>query len=249
MRSVINISITLPSVHPEALKRTLANLRAVTEGSYEVIVVSPFEPPGLDEVVWLPEDKACGPNIAHGFAFTLAQGEYILGWVDDHLLVEGWDTAAILNLRIAEAVDRPAMIGLRHRIENHVGTVFGHYYPYFPFARCSAMRNIGWLGVGQYRRGFADCDLGLRVWDKGGFCTWGRRCVLRCDDDVKVLPDGEAGYEPEDLEKFLKRWGHKFPNWPTNMVRGFNIDIIPEQLSAVKIGGTVRFASPLEMSG
>lgn len=242
------ISITLPSVHPEALERTLQNLRTVTEGEYEVIVVSPFEPPTGYDVIWFPEDEPRGPNIAHGLAIGLARGEYVLGWVDDHLLLGGWDTAAIELLQAAEAIGKPALLGLRHYHDDHVGTIFGHYYPYFPFARREDLKAVGWLGVGGYQRGFADCDLGLRVWGVGGYCAWGARSVVRCADDVKRLPDHEAGYEPEDLEKFLRRWRFRYGKWPTAVVRDFNIDVVPEQLPALK-DGTIRFDTPREMWG
>ncbi len=243
------ISITLPSIHPEALGRTLANLRQTTLGQYEVIVVSPFAPPEGYGAVWIPESNPQGPNVAHGLAFDYASGEYVLGWVDDHLLTFGWDKHAVHLLKTAEGIMSLAMLGLRHSAEGHVGTVFGHYYPYFPFARRSALRDIGWLGVGKYQRGFADCDLGLRIWDAGGFCTWGHRCVQRCADDVKVLVDGEAGYEPNDLRTFLQRWLSTYgKGWSTNLIRDFNVDVVPEQLPALK-HGTIQFSTPREMWG
>jgi hypothetical protein len=244
------ISITLPSVHPEALVRTLANLRACTNGSYEVIVVSPFEPPGGDNIIWIPEDKPKGPNVAHGYAAVLARGDYVLGWVDDHLLTPDWDKWTIRVFEGVETVGTPALLGLRHVLEDHVGTVFGHYYAYFPFVRRETVDRVGWLGVGEYQRGFADCDLGMRVWSAQGYCTWGSRCVLRCADDAKVLHDDEAGYEPEDLQKFLRRWRFRFgKGWPANVVRDFNIDVVPEQMMYRLKLGTLKFDTPAEMWG
>lgn len=239
------ISITLPSLYPDKLERALANLRETTRGVYEVIVVSPFEPEYSDEIVWIEDLPRLGPNAAHERALRMTSGDFILSWVDDHLLAPAWDDAAVAELHALAIINPDAVLGLRHADTKHVGTVFGRYYPFFPFMRNYTARR-SWFD-GAYRRGFADCDLGLRVWARYGFCAWSGPLVTRCGDDVKRLTDSEAGYEPQDLELFLRRWGQSLgQGWPTNVVRDFNIDVIPEELRCVR-DGTINVKGPLEL--
>lgn len=239
------ISITLPSLYPHKLERALENLRETTRGVYEVIVVSPFEPKRRprDEIVWLRETANKGANNAHARAALIAHGDFLLAWVDDHLLAPGWDDAAVAELHALQIVNRRSVLGLRHADVKHVGTVFGHYYPYFPFTTRDLVGAFGWFD-GAFRRGFADCDLGLRFWNCGGYCSWSGPLVTRCEDDHKNLPDDEAGYEREDLELFLARWRSRFGDaWYTHTIRDFNVDVVPEDIPRAVKDGTLRCAN------
>lgn len=228
------ISITLPSIYPDALRRALDNIEDATRNPYRVIVSSPFEPDRSamrgGELVWLKEEKQTGCNAAHMAAVGHAGGEFVTAWVDDHLYMDGWDTSALANFEERE-VDGPFILGLRHLNPTHVGTEFGIYYAYFPVMRVEHLDRIGWL-TDEYRIGFADSDLCLRVWDAGGRCEWSAEhlVVVHPDDQRKgTRPDGVM-YHQHDMDLFLSRWAEKWgAGWDTSTLRNFNIDLTPER--------------------
>jgi hypothetical protein len=225
------ISISLPSIYEGPCIRTLKNLRDAIRSTYEVILVSPFPPPAefAKTTTWIEEKRGTGDgcNAGHAQAFEHMRGEYVMAWVDDHLVTAGFDCLAIQDLNDM-ATDKPFLLGLRHIEPRHVGTEFGIYYPYFPFARRADMEEIGWYDP-QYKKGFADGDLAFRVWSMGGSCAWSNQglvCVTP-DDDRK------AGviYDESDYTLFVKRWGPKYgKGWDTKTLRGFNMDVVPENM-------------------
>ena len=246
------VSITLPSLYPAALERSLNNIEDATRCEYQVIVVSPFQVKRAmrgGELVWVEETKSTGCNAAHMAALAYATGEFITGWVDDHFYSDGWDVLARRDFLEREALfhaNHPGAIfelGLRHRNPTHVGTEFGIYYPYFPFMRTSDARQIGWL-TDEYRTGFADSDLAMRVWDCGGRCEWSRdgliivhaddqrknmsHADLPIDDNVDVID--QAHCRPDDMALFIRRWAPKYgQGWDLSHLRGFNTDVTPEK--------------------
>lgn len=230
------VSITLPSLYPEALQRALTNIETATRCEYQVIVVSPFEVQRSlrgGELIWVQEKDSTGCNAAHMAAFEHATGEFVTGWVDDHFYADGWDVMAVKNFKEREHVFHktnpggPFELGLRHVWPTHVGTEFGIYYPYFPFMRRTDAERVGWL-TDEYRTGFADSDLAMRVWSIGGRCEWTREplIVVHADDGRKK----GVIFKPEDMELFLDRWAPRYGlGWDTSHLRGFNNDLTPER--------------------
>ena len=231
------ISITLPSVYPDALRRALNNIEDATRHSYQVIVVSPFEPDRKTmrggEITWIHEEKQTGCNAAHMAAVRIAKGDFVTAWVDDHYYMDGWDTSAIANLLDREDLmgGKPFILGLRHLNPSHVGTEFGIYYPYFPFMRNITFQQIGWL-TDEYRIGFADSDLGLRAWSAGGRCEWSAEPLVfvHPDDQRKGSRQDGVMYHQRDMDLFVERWAPKYGSgWDTSNLRAFNVDVTPER--------------------
>lgn len=220
--------------------RALKNIGDACRCDYEIILVSPFEPPKeyADKIVWIEEKPGTGNgcNAGHAQAFAHMTGEFVCAWVDDHLFCDGAFNLAIPEYEERERAfhakrpDAPFVLGLRHVWPRHVGTQFGIYYPYFPLARRSALERVGWYDP-QYKKGFADGDLAFRVWAAGGRCEWsshGLICVTE-DDSRK---EGVI-FEPEDMELFIKRWAPEHGRgWNTDDLRGFNMDVVPENFPA-----------------
>lgn len=224
----MKLSITLPSIHPKALERTLRNIHAATRCEHEIIVVSPFVPEVYDGcVAWVKDFIMEGCNAGHALGLTEATGEFIFPWVDDHLLTDDWDVVAITEFEARESVvhSRPFMLGLR-QMQSSVGTCFGIYYPYFPLMRTVDARKLGWYKP-EYRKGFADVDLAFRVWVNMGRVEWSNyELILRHIDDMQK---GETiGYTPEDMIRFLECWMPVYGrHWKAgcNHIRDFNRDI------------------------
>jgi hypothetical protein len=245
------ISLTLPSLFPAACHRALNNLRDATRSRYEVILVSPFEPPlGHPEVWWIKEepDQATGCNAGHARAWACLTGDFVLPWVDDHLLTDGWDVAVLRQYDRREALfhrvapGAPFALGLRHCWPRHVGTEFGIYYPYFPFTRRSNLERVGWFDP-AYRKGFADSDLALRIWSAGGRCEWTEtsQLVVHHDDDRKA----GVVFTDADMALFLSRWASRYgKGWDTSQIRGFNMDVVPEDFPALVDSNTFHRNDP-----
>jgi glycosyltransferase involved in cell wall biosynthesis len=246
------ISITLPSLHPPALERALDNIRATVHDNVEIIVVSPYEPAlKFDRrvrVVWIKEGDSEGANAAHEAALRKTTGDFVLAWVDDHEFVPGWDEIALDNFLAREFAfaDRggppsPFCLGLRQAFTLRIGTVFGNYYPYFPLMRRRDAARGLWL-TGDYRVGFADCDLGMRVWSAGGRCEWSREPLVRVlADDARKMPVlsggadwiGEAHTTAADMALFLSRWANRYgAGYDVTSLRGFNVDVPLDMLPA-----------------
>lgn len=244
------ISITLPSLYPDSCARTLRNICDATRSPYEVILVSPFPPPDdlKENVTWIEEPAGTGTgcNAGHAAGFATARGEYLMPWVDDHFFLDGWDTIAIPTWQArSKAYDgKPFLLGLRHIFPHHVGTEFGIYYPYFPFAARAVFEMVGWFDP-AYRAGFADSDLALRVWDAGGRCEWSDRALVHVhleDDNRK----GGVVFAGEDMTIFLSRWAEKYgQGWRTDHIRDFNIDIEPGAFPDLCVGNTVHYNTPM----
>ena len=219
------ISITLPSIRPIALTHALRNLLSATRGDLQIVVVSPFRPPVLDDrVEWIREHEPRGPNAAHAAAMERVRGDVVAAWVDDHLLMDGWDAGIEREIGELEQRGRPALLGLRHADRDQIGTVFGLYYPYFPVMRADDAREIGWFD-GAYRRGFADADLAMRVIAAGGATGWTARGVAtRCAEDEEKGETVSCDAADENL--FLRRWSAgPGAGWRTDSLREYNRDM------------------------
>ena len=248
----MKISITVPSIYPDACERALNNLRDATRGDYEVILISPFEPPGgaRKNVVWLREDPATasGCNAGHALALKYFTGDFVVPWVDDHLIADGWDTTLVRYYEERENrfhkkhAGKPFSVGLRHAWPHHVGTEFGIYYPYFPFQRRSYLDAVGWFDP-AYKKGFADSDLALRIWSAGGRCEWSDKAyiVVHHDDNRK---DGVV-FDPRDMELFVERWAPVYgQGWQTGHIRDFNMDVVPEDFTGLVSDNTFHQNCP-----
>ncbi len=229
------ISITLPSIYPDALKRALENLRDTTIGPYQVVIVSSFDPPHIvaphGHMTWIREEKSLGCNPAHHVAFPHVVGEYVTAWVDDHLYVPGWDAIILKDFRERANV-KPFLMGLRQG--PFVGLTFGMYYAYFPFMRTIDAHVVGDWFSADYERDFADVDLAMRVWKDGGVCEWSKDHLINAhvDDNRK----GSREVNKSDMAKFIARWKPVYgQSFDTNTLRAFNNDIpMPAEIRSIR---------------
>jgi hypothetical protein len=256
------ISITLPSIHEDACHRTLDNIRSTTRGAFQIVVVSPFEVIVDDHhVTWVRELEPRGCAYAHHVAARHAIGDFLVAFADDHEFVDGWDEVAVEEFKRravafrsrvirAEHGDLSAMsvgpfaLGLRGAHSGHVGTNFGIYYPYFPMMCRADVHDVGWIDP-DYRAGFGDSDLAMRVWSSGGRCEWSEAGLLRPmpSDKRKEASDDRrpaAAYTDADLALFIRRWASRYaPGWPIVGIDSFNIDVRSEENMHLVDGNTI----------
>lgn len=247
----MTISVTLPSIYPEALAAALDNISSRSRGQIEVIVVGPFDP-SVAGVKWIHEARVSGCAAAHWLGATAATGDFLVPFADDHEFVDGWDEIAVENFQRREKQDgRRFCLGLRGAHSGHVGTEFGIYYPYFPMMRRHDVEAVGgWITPG-YRAGFGDSDLAMRVWSCGGRCEWSDiGLIYPSRADRRKLTDATdrrpaANYTDADMALFLSRWAPIYgAGWDTSRIDGFNIDVRPEENTDLASGNTFFFNSP-----
>lgn len=225
------ISITLPSLHRELLVSVCENIVWTTRERPEIIVVSPFQPyevPG-SRIAWVREDEPKGISAAHAAAFAQASGEFVFPWADDHYFNDGWDEVLLAEFKQREEVSAgPLSLGPRFVVpHNNVETIFGRYYPCFPLMRRRGVESVGgWLSP-EFKVGFSDPDLGMRVWAAGGRCEWSTSRFLRPSQSNARYPgDGFEERFKTDAALLVQKWFHlASENWDLSDTSRYNVGV------------------------
>lgn len=221
----MKLSLTLPSLFPDALKAAVTNIYATTRSvDYEIVVVSPFEARG-PHITWVREEQPRGNCHAHNVAFQHSTGDIIVALSDDALVLPGWDEQALAFLHEREG-DAPYALGL-HQSNHFTGTAFGIYYPFFPMMRRRTIEAIGGYYPSEFRAHFADPDIGMRVWSAGGRCEFSPQpLIARVQRDEGPLERHKSASLDGDMRLFLSRWQPVYgAGWAGDELRDFNIDL------------------------
>ncbi|HEX9465237.1 MAG TPA: hypothetical protein VGB82_21750 [Alphaproteobacteria bacterium] len=239
----MRLSITLPSLFPDDLARTLDLLDAHTRAvDFEVVVVSPFEVK-RPRVVWVREETPRGNAPAHAAAFAHATGDLVVAMSDDTAPVPGWDAQAMAAFAERERGHDLFCLGLGLS-SRYIGTVFGLYYPFFPLARRGGLAAIGYYSD-AYQAHFADSDLALRIWSAGGRCEFSERPLIALDTGNLRPATRKGKAMAADMATFVQRWAGRYgAGWDVSHLDGFLLDLNPLlQLSCVR-ERTVRLNTP-----
>jgi hypothetical protein len=230
----MKLSIVLPTIFAELLPGAVdAAHAAAGDVPREIVVVSPFDP-GRADVRWVPETAPRGSIAAANTGFAAAQGDVVALVSDDTRLTPGALVAAIAKLDTLPGgmAGFPRVVGG----ENYIGTVFGHFYPYYFAVARDTLTRVGRFDEG-YRKHYADPDLALRIWASGGRCE-----ILRDTAIVDVPSRGQAGEAPDkslgsreaDFARFFGLWGKHFDAvWGVEEA-GINLDLA---LDLVQLAG------------
>jgi tetratricopeptide (TPR) repeat protein len=215
----IRASLTLPSLYPDMLALALRTLPAAFDGmDYEVLVVSPFPARG-PSVRWIPEKVPCGNPAGHAAAMAAAAGDVVLSFTDDVLAAPGSLRNAVefVMRREREGIF-PFQAGLRWLVRgssDQIGLFHGFYYAYFSaMSRRSVERIGGWYDP-VFRAGFADIDISLRVWHRGGRVEQCRGALIYGNplDALAVsAPLKTRRSAVADYERFRQRWRPVLPS-------------------------------------
>lgn len=206
----MKLSIVLPTLFAELLPGAIdAAHAAAGDLPHEILVVSPFDP-GRDDVRWVPERSPRGSIAAANGGFAAAVGEIVALVSDDTRLTPGALVQAVARLAALPGgmAGFPRVVGG----EAYIGTVFGHYYPYYFAVERATLDRLGRFDEG-YRKHYADPDLALKIWASGGRCEFVRDAAI-----VDVTSRGGAGEAPDkalgsraaDYARFVGIWGKHF---------------------------------------
>ncbi|MFM7346421.1 MAG: glycosyltransferase [Tagaea sp.] len=210
----MKLSVVLPTLFAELLPGAIdAAHAAAGDMEREILVVSPFDP-GRGDVTWVPDANPRGSIAAANAGFAAARGDVVALASDDTRLAPDAlkKAAARLSSLPGGMVGFPRVIGG----QAYIGTVFGHYFPYFFALERATLARIGGFDEG-YRKHYADHDIALRVWTSGGRCEFLRDATI-----VDIASRGGAGEAPDkalgsrtaDHARFIAVWGAKFdPGW------------------------------------
>jgi glycosyltransferase involved in cell wall biosynthesis len=164
------ISIIMPALRPElavkAIQHIFVNSRRV---AIEIVVVAPFDIQG-DRIRHVKETEPRGVIAANIAGYAAATGDIIVAMTDDMLPQEAWLNEVEERIRMMEARFFPFAGGLNMVTAGVFGSVYGLYYPNFPVISRRSLDAVGGWFQPEFTAHYADPDLGMRVWDKGGRC-------------------------------------------------------------------------------
>ncbi len=244
----MKLSVVLPTIFAELLPGAIDAAKAAAgDVPHEIVIVSPFDP-ARGDVRWVPETNPRGSIAAANTGFAAAQGEVVALVSDDTRLTPGALVAALAKLETLPGgmVGFPRVVGG----ENYIGTVFGHFYPYYFAVRRADLDRVGRFDEG-YRKHYADPDLALKIWISGGRCE-----ILRDAAIVDIPTRGNAGEAPDkalgsreaDFARFTGLWGKHFDAaWGVEET-GINLDLA---LDLVQLAGgdatTIALRNPAKI--
>jgi glycosyltransferase involved in cell wall biosynthesis len=223
----MKLSVMVPTLFPDLAQQSIRQIEMCTVGiDYEIVVVSPIPLFGPN-IKWIKEDQPAGPNAAYKTAFENASGEFV-AVVGDDILVQPYWAELLLKQALDGEIRHPAGPFVCSMTSGGFGTVFGMHFPFYTFARRQMLQNLGGLVRPQlFPADWADCDLGMRVWDAGGRCEFCKGTQFR-GMNRGAVPDRprESATLNRDTKTFLAQWGAKYrKNFDLARVRHFLIDI------------------------
>jgi glycosyltransferase involved in cell wall biosynthesis len=221
----MKLTVVLPTLFAELLPEAIDAAHAAADGlEREILVVSPFDP-GRHDVRWVADPSPRGSIAAANAGFAAARGDIVALASDDTRLTQGALAAAVARLAALPGgmAGFPRVVGG----DAYIGTVYGHYYPYYFALARATLDRVGPFDEG-YRKHYADPDLAMRIWASGGRCEFLRDAAV-----VDIASRGTAGEAPDktlgsraaDFARFAGAWGPKFDRAWEEEEGGINLDL------------------------
>jgi GT2 family glycosyltransferase len=206
------ISIILPTLRKdEALKR-IKEFEMTNENiDYEIIVISPFYVEGK-KIKQVLEKTPQGVIAAMNKGYEIASAHYVCWWSDAASPTQN----CLLNMINFLKTKHSPFIGA-FRIKNIHGRELSQWKAYERLYACwgcaskETINTVGGLFDPVFHSYFADPDLGLRVWEKGGVvavCPDAYIIINRIPGD-KFRKFHKEKYFQNDMQIFFNRWHPK----------------------------------------
>ncbi|MCM8819150.1 MAG: hypothetical protein NC915_06735, partial [Candidatus Omnitrophica bacterium] len=203
------VSIILPTIRPEEAREKI-NAFEKTQGNfdYEIVIVSPFSFKGK-KVCHILEESPQGGVRATQFGYENSLGEYICWWSDAAFPTKNCLSNMINFLK----KKKPPYIGAfrirdkKTKLELAQWRIYGKLYACWGCASRKTIEMVGGLFDINFNQYFADPDLALRVWEKGGqveVCPNAYIEIYRNKD--KKRKENFKKYFLKDFETFVNRW-------------------------------------------
>lgn len=208
------MTITMGSLSARRVSAFMHDFDRVMRGNegdfeFEVIVACPSALGDHAGLLWAREEGRLGTGGAHSLAFSRSQGEYVVAMNDDtRIVVPEAFLGSIAEIRHREKTCFPTALGLRGVSRPVAGTAYGLYYPSFPaMSRESIDAAGGWYDP-AFKTGWADVDLGMRVWLAGGECSLATQASIVMITEEAVGQDSRfsAGDPQLDFQTFCERY-------------------------------------------
>ena len=211
-----DISVILPTLRPERVRRCIERVAEVSPGvNYEIVLVSPLDLEkelvgcsGYERLHFVREKEKQGSCYANTLGWEKASGKYVFAIADDHMLglhclrnliefMKPHDEEIFLGGARCYGVSGP---GCEH-------TVYGMYYAYNPCIRRELVAQIGGFYDPYYRCYWGDPDLALRVWHHGGKAALCPDAWIEFNNASDAVDsESQEKYKERDYLAFVKRW-------------------------------------------
>jgi hypothetical protein len=227
------VTITLPTLRADLFAACAESIRQnAGMDDYEIVAVAPFEVRG-PKIRWIPEAERQGNPAAHMTAFAQSDSRIVVAMSDYILTRRNWLANLVSFIDEKERAGRPFCAGQywsnSTSVGPTIGTLFGHYYAYYPAASRASFLAAGGYYDPRYKAHFADGDMGLRFWQAGGAVALCWDAVITQSFRRTQISLENTGFKDRlmtDMATFLAVWGHRFgPKWNIADRPNFNSDI------------------------
>ena len=165
------ISVIIPSLRPESLEICLRHIITYSKDvDYEIVVVSPFKPPGHERLKHVLEKEPMGTARATNLGYDHSRGKYVLTIADDMLINAGCLQNLIAFMKPHD--EKLFLASLRgydaYGLRNDWG-FYGYLLACCPCIKAEHIEQIGGCYFDPlFRSVYCDHDLSLRVSGAGG---------------------------------------------------------------------------------
>lgn len=230
------ISILLPSLRPENTQKRICEFEnTAPDIDYELIVVSPFHVEG-EKVVHIHEKEKRGVIAAMNEAYLHARGDIIILWSDDAMPCENSLKNMVSFIQKHKA---PFAAGFRKKTEegqeSEQWQVYGKLTVGWQGLTRETIEKVGGLFRSHFRNYWADPDLSMRIWEKGGsvaVCDDAWLTIMQEEDDVKQ-GNLSASFD-SDKEAFFSFWHDQYGKGKAKDWRRINTQVPLTLLGKIK---------------
>lgn len=178
VHKVIDLSVLLPSIHPDRLERVWQSVNLATDRPFEVVVVGPYDLPRNLPGNWKFQKDLGSPARCFNIALTFARGEYVTLASDDMTYFAGKIDPCLRDGVVSAkhyygTDDLLSQLAPEHYRVNHYDQ---HRSPHIPdyylltnvcFMKTDYLKALGGLDCTFEHHGVAVVDLAVRIQNDG----------------------------------------------------------------------------------